>query len=61
MIKFYEVTLSKFGHDHYHVVIGTAQQANDWAIKEASANGCTYNVKYLCTDTLDNIKNISNT
>lgn len=60
MLKFYEVVFITFGKESVHRVIGTEQQVNDWAIKEASAMGAVYNVTYICTDTLDGIKNLGN-
>ena len=69
MIKFYSVLFTnKLGHEDEQIVIGTEQQVNDWAIKEASIYGFTYDVRYMCSDKftyrcpdgLDNIKNLCN-
>ena len=61
LVKFYEVEFTNaLGQSTYEKVVGTDEQVNDWAIKEASANGFAYNVTYLCTDTLDGIKNLAN-
>lgn len=61
MVKFFEVTLTnKLGKQASHKMIGTLQQVNDWAIGEAASYGCTYDVIYLCTDTLDGIRNLCN-
>lgn len=61
LVKFYEVEFTNsLGKSIYEKVVGTEEQVNDWAIKEASANGVAYNVTYLCTDTLDGLKNLTN-
>ena len=61
MIKFYSVTFTnKLGKSEEVFTIGTYNQVNDWAIKESSSNGFTYDIKYVCTDRLDKIKNLCN-
>lgn len=60
MIKFYSVVLTRLGKEHETIVIGTYQQANDYAIREASANGCTYDVRAVASYDYNGIKNITN-
>ena len=61
IVKFYEVEFTnKLGHSVYRNVVGAYSTINDWAIKEASADGLTYNIRYLCTETLNGIKNLTN-
>ena len=61
MIKFYSVVFTnKLGHEDEQIVVGTEQQVNDWVIKEASNYGFTYDVRYICSDKLDGIKNLCN-
>lgn len=61
MIKFYSVTFTnKLGHVKEQFAVGTEEQINNWAIKEASNYGFTYDIKYLCEDKLDGIKNLCN-
>lgn len=60
MIKFYSVVLTKFGKEHETFVIGTYEQANDYAIKEASSMGATYDIHLVATHDLNGIKNITN-
>ena len=61
MIKFYSVVLTnKLGKEHETIVIGTEEQANDYAIKESSANGCTYDVRMVASYDCNGVKNIAN-
>lgn len=60
MYHFFYVTFTKNGQDTEQVVIATEQQANDFAITEASKNGSTYCVKRAATEQYDSIKNLAN-
>lgn len=60
MIKFYSVILTKFGKETETLVVCTFEQANDWAIKEASQIGATYDVRLVATHDLNGIKNLTN-
>ena len=64
MIKFYSVTFTtKLNKEREVVVIGTEQQVNDYAIREASGYGCYYDVKYMATDNVSGftVLNLCNT
>lgn len=61
MIKFYSVTFTnKLGHTQEQFVVGTEKQINDWAIAEASNYGFAYEIKYVCSNKLEGIKNLCN-
>ena len=61
MIRFYSVVFTnKLGHEDEQLVIGTEKQVNEWAKQEASNYGLVYEVKYVCSDKLDGIKNLCN-
>lgn len=61
MNKFYSIVLiNKLGKEHETIVLGTQEQANDYAIKEASSNGCTYDVRLVATYDCNGVKNITN-
>jgi hypothetical protein len=60
MIKFYEVAFtSKVGKQEFKKVIGTLEQVETWADKEASLYGFEYSVTLIATHDLDGIKNLT--
>lgn len=60
MVKFYEVTFTnKIGKQEFKKVVGTLEQANNWAAKEASLYGFEYSVTLLATYNLDGIENLT--